>query len=92
LFSAGIPIPRALPGADLFGPFGAKSKTAQHQNLRVGLVWHRGTLLRKTAAIATQKTGLRRAMTEYGYHLSFQPLGVRKNFREPVTFSTRSQD
>jgi hypothetical protein len=27
-----------LPGADLFGPFGAKSKTAQHQNWRVGLV------------------------------------------------------
>jgi hypothetical protein len=38
LFSAGIPSPRALPGADLFGPFGAKSKIAQHQNLRVGLV------------------------------------------------------
>jgi hypothetical protein len=38
LFSAGIPIPRALPGADLFGPFGAKSKTAQHQNWRVGPV------------------------------------------------------
>jgi hypothetical protein len=32
LYLAEIPIPRALLGADLFGPFGAKSKTAQHQN------------------------------------------------------------
>jgi hypothetical protein len=31
LYFAEIPIPRALPGADLFGPFGAKSKTAKHQ-------------------------------------------------------------
>ena len=36
LFFAGIPIPRALPWADLFGPFGANSKTAQHQNGRNG--------------------------------------------------------
>jgi hypothetical protein len=38
LFSAGIPIPRALPGADLFSPFGAKSKTAQHQKPRAAVI------------------------------------------------------
>jgi hypothetical protein len=41
LFSVGFPIPLALPGADLFGPFGAKSKTAQRQNWRVGLMLFR---------------------------------------------------
>jgi hypothetical protein len=29
-----IPIPRALPWADMLGPVGANSKTAQHQNAR----------------------------------------------------------
>jgi hypothetical protein len=46
--------------------------------MRVGLVWHREMHLRKTAATAIEKAGFRRAMTEYGFHLSFRPLGVRK--------------
>jgi hypothetical protein len=32
------PPPRALPGADMFGPFGARSKTAQHQKALVRCV------------------------------------------------------
>jgi hypothetical protein len=60
--------------------------------LRVGLVWHRGMLLRKTTQNPTQKARFRRATTKYGCHLSFRPLGGRKNIRKPVTFLTRSQE